>query len=74
MKMTKTEFKKTLKMDYLEAMAVFAERLEKYEDAEEARDVIDEFDDKAFDWAMDSDLTDEWMAIYTGLIVVLDAY
>lgn len=68
--MTKKEFKATIKMDYIDAMAVFARMIE---DADDMRDALDRIDDKCFDWSLDLNCSDQWMAIYSGLICVIDA-
>lgn len=68
--MTKKEFKTTMKMDYMDAMATFARMIE---NASDMRDALDRIDDKCFDWSIDLGCSDEWMAIYSGLICVIDA-
>ena len=51
-------------------MAVFARMIE---DADDMRDALDRIDDKCFDWSLDLNCSDQWMAIYSGLICVIDA-
>lgn len=70
--MTKKEFAKVMKMDEMDRYAFFARMLENEPNVSCMRYALNRIDDKAFDWAMDLDCSDEWMGIYSGLVCVCD--
>ena len=69
MKMTKTTIKNLLNADYMDALAGFAAYLAEKKDMESA---LYRLDEKVWEIASDLDLTDEWLRIYSALMIAAE--
>lgn len=64
--MTKKEIKEALQKEYIEALAIFAEYLNTFEE-EEQEEALFDLDTIAWETAEENEFTDEWLTIFSAL-------
>lgn len=71
-KITKKEAKKLMTGEYIDALAYFANILSDFEEAWKRHEALEIIDHVMWEKIIDFDETDNWMRVYTGLMMNID--